>query len=349
MTVMLGVDPHKASHTVVATDQVGRQLTQATSRGTRTSDHQELIGWARQRWPERTWAVEDCRHVAGRLLADLLAAGEQVVLVPPRLMAKARQVSRVPGKSDPIGALAVARAALQEPNLPRARLDGPAREIKLLVGHLDNLVAERTRVENRLRWHLHDLDLERAAMLPTRHLEQRRVLDELEAWLATLPDSVQVGIVRELVARCRELTLRANQLQAELARRVARVCPRLLGLPGYGVLTAAKVVAEVAGVGRFRSEAALAMHAGVAPLECSSEAWQRHRLSRVGNRQLNAALHRIAVTQLRVHPAAQAYLMRQRAAGKSKGRSRFPVSSCRFPGRSFVLLRDHLVVTRRTR
>jgi transposase len=85
------------------------------------------------------------------------------------------------------------------------------------------------------------------------------------------------------------------------------------------------------------------MHAGVAPLECSSEAWQRRRLSRVGNRQLNAALHRIAVTQLRVHPAAQAYLMRQRAAGKSKGRSRFPVSSCRFPGRSFVLLRDHLV------
>jgi transposase len=76
MTVTLGVDPHKASHTVVATDPVGRQLAQATSRGTRTSDHQELIGWARQRWPERTWAVEDCRHVAGRLLADLLAAGE---------------------------------------------------------------------------------------------------------------------------------------------------------------------------------------------------------------------------------------------------------------------------------
>jgi transposase len=71
-------------------------------------------------------------------------------------------------------------------------------------------------------------------------------------------------------------------------------------------------------VGRFRSEAALAMHAGVAPLECSSGAWQRHRLSRLGNRQLNAALHRIAVTQLRVHPPAQAYLARLQAAGKSK-------------------------------
>jgi len=318
MTVTLGVDPHKASHTVVATDPVGRQLTQTTSRGTRTSDHQELIGWARQRWPERTWAVEDCRHVAGRLLADLLAAGEQVVLVPPRLMAQTRQASRVPGKSDPIDALAVARAALQEPKLPQARLDGPAREIKLLVGHREDLVAERTRIENRLRWHLHDLDPERAAMLPTRHLEQRRVLDELEAWLAELPDSVQVAIVRELVMRCRELSLRANELQAELSDRVARVCPRLLTLPGCGVLTAAKIIAEVAGVGRFRSEAALAMHAGAAPLECSSGAWQRHRLSRIGNRQLNAALHRIAVTQLRVHPPAQAYLTRLQATGKSK-------------------------------
>jgi transposase len=125
-------------------------------------------------------------------------------------------------------------------------------------------------------------------------------------------------IVRELVGRCRELTLRANQLQAELRHRVTTVCPRLLRLPGCGALTAAKILAEVAGVGRFRSEAALAMHAGAAPLECSSGAWQRHRLSRVGNRQLNAALHRIAVTQLRVHPPAQAYLMRLQAAGKSK-------------------------------
>jgi transposase len=149
-----GRGPHKANHTVAAANQVGRQLSHATSRGTRTSDHQELIGWARQRWPERTWAVEDCRHVAGRLLADLLAAGEQVVLVPPRLMATARQASRVPGKSDPIDALAVARAALQEPQLPQTRLDGPAREVKLLVGHRDDLVAERTRIQNRLRWPL---------------------------------------------------------------------------------------------------------------------------------------------------------------------------------------------------
>jgi transposase len=153
---------------------------------------------------------------------------------------------------------------------------------------------------------------------PAGHLEQRRVLDELEAWLAELPASVQVGIVRELVGRCRELTLRANELQAELHHRVTTVCPRLLGLPGCGALTAAKILAEVAGVGPVPARGGLghARRGGAAGVLL--RAWQRHRLSRVGNRQLNAALHRIAVTQLRVHPPAQAYLTRLQAAGKSK-------------------------------
>jgi transposase len=165
--------------------------------------------------------VEDCRHVAARLLADLLAAGEQVVLVPPRRMATARQTSRVPGKSDAIDALAVARAALQEPNLPRARLDGPARELKLLVGHREDLVAECTRIENRLRWHLHDLDPERAAMLPTRHLEQRRVLEELEARKASALRNSEQNLEKaaQLDARAAELEAQAGRADPDSARR----------------------------------------------------------------------------------------------------------------------------------
>jgi transposase len=97
--VLLGVDPHKDTHTVVAVDQAGRQLDQRTVPA-RTLGHGELVGWARTRWPERRWAVEDCRHVTGRLERDLLAAGERVVRVPPRLMAGARQAVRTPGKSD---------------------------------------------------------------------------------------------------------------------------------------------------------------------------------------------------------------------------------------------------------
>jgi transposase len=95
--------------------------------------------------PERRWAVEDCRHLSRRLERDLLSAGEVIVAVPPKLMANTRDSARTYGKSDPIDALAVARAALREPNLPAAQLDGPSRELKLLVDHREHLVAERTR------------------------------------------------------------------------------------------------------------------------------------------------------------------------------------------------------------
>ena len=99
---------------------------------------------------------EDCRHVTGRLERDLLAAGERVMRVPPRLMAGARQAVRAMGKSDPIDALAVARAALREPDLPTAGHDQASWEVRLLVDHREHLVAERTRTINRLRWHLHN-------------------------------------------------------------------------------------------------------------------------------------------------------------------------------------------------
>ena len=94
--------------------------------------------------------------------------------------------------------------------------------------------------------------------------------------------------------------------------------PELLALPGCGALTAAKLVAETAGVGRFPSDAKLARLAGVAPIPASSGNRRRHRLDRGGNRQLNCALHRVAVTQGRVHPPAQEFLARKQAEGKSR-------------------------------
>jgi transposase len=104
-----------------------------------------------------------------------------------------------------------------------------------------------------------------------------------------------------------------------LRRRVARLAPNLLGLPGCGVLTAAKLIAETAGVARFRSEACFAMHAGVAPIPVSSGRTDRHRLCRGGNRQLNAAIHRIAITQLRLAGPGQTYYRRRRAQGDGTG------------------------------
>ena len=125
-------------------------------------------------------------------------------------------------------------------------------------------------------------------------------------------------IARELLARCRTLTKAIGELDQQLEQRTAAVAPALLDLPGCGAVTAAKLLAEIGPISRFKSDAQLARHSGVAPLQASSGKSQRHRLDRGGNRQLNAALYRIAITQSRYHPAARAYLERKQAEGKSK-------------------------------
>jgi transposase len=127
-----------------------------------------------------------------------------------------------------------------------------------------------------------------------------------------------VRIARELLCRCRALTRSILELDRELQAQTTAIAPRLLELPGCGGLTAAKLLCEIGPIDRFRSDAQLARHAGVAPLDASSGKHQRHRLDRGGNRQLNCALHRIAVTQGRVHPPARAYLERKQSEGKSR-------------------------------
>src|SRR5437763_577568 len=190
--IVIGVDVHKHSLTAVAVDEAGRQLDELTV----AYPDEVLLVWA-ARLGERLWAVEDCRHVTRALERRLLAEGEELVRVPPKLTGAARGAGKERGKSDPIDALAVARIALREPDLDRPRPgEERYRELKLLVVHRDDLVDERRRCQQRLRWHLHPLD-------------------------------------------------------------------------------------------------------------------------RGGNRQLNCALHRIAITQARVHPAARAYISRKKTEGKS--------------------------------
>jgi transposase len=319
--ITLGIDAHKRTHTVVAVDELGRQLAAKTTTTTTTADHLELLRWAEalDGDQDREWAVEDCRHLSRRLEADLLAAGERIKRVPPKLMAHARDAARTYGKSDPIDALAVARAALRHPDLPAAQLDGPARELRLLVDHREDLVNERTRCINRLRWHLHELD---PTWDPTaRSLTSYRNIDAVAARLADL-DGVVARIAGEICAHVRHLTVQARALEREIVSRVKELAPTLLALVGVGALTAAKIVAEVADVRRFRSKDAFARHNGTAPLPVWSGNHERHRLARTGNRQLNAAIHRIAITQGRCHPGAAAYLQRRTAMGNTTTEAR---------------------------
>jgi transposase len=310
--IVIGVDSHKRTHTAVAADGNGRRLAEKTVVAT-GAGHLELVRWA-ARFSDRRWALEDCRHLSRRLSTDLLRAGEAVVRVPPKLMAGARRSSREPGKSDPIDALAVARAALRE-DLPAATLDGPEREVRLLVDHREDLVAERTRAQNRLRWHLHELDPGNEP--GPRSLDRMVVLARLERDLAAAPGTVG-RIARELVAQIRAQTAMINDLEREIGRLVADLAPSLLALTGCGPLTAAKLVGETAGIGRFRSRAAFARHNGSAPLPVWSGNTIRHRLSRTGNRQLNVALHRIAITQMQREGPGRTYLEHRQANGDTK-------------------------------
>ena len=129
---------------------------------------------------------------------------------------------------------------------------------------------------------------------------------------------MQVRLARELVTACRSLNRKIAELDQELEQQTVAIAPALLELPGCAAVTAAKLLAEIGPIDRFKTDAQLARHGGVAPLEASSGRVQRHRLDRGGNRQLNAALYRIAITQARYHPQARAYLERKRAEGKSR-------------------------------
>jgi len=311
--IVIGVDVHKHSLTAVAVDETGRLLAERTL----PSAEDGLLAWASQLDGERLWAVEDCRHVTGALERELVAAGERLLRVPPKLTAPERRAGRARGKSDSIDALAAARAALREPRLDRPRAgEERLRELKLLVVHRDDLVDERRRAQQRLRWHLHELDPTLA--VPPAALDRAAQLERVSRWLARREQTVLVRIARDLVGRCRSLTRAILELERELAAMTAQIAPALLELPGCGALTAAKLLAEIGPIERFQTDAQLARHGGVAPLEASSGRVRRHRLDRGGNRQLNCALHRIAVTQARVHPAARAYLERKQSEGKSR-------------------------------
>ena len=311
--IVIGVDVHKHSVTAVAVDEAGRMLAEQTIQ----VGSDELLAWATNLDEGRLWALEDCRRLTRWLEQQLLAAGEELVRVPPKLMAPERRRGRARGKSDPIDALAVARAALREPSLSRPRPDEePFRELKLLVDHRDAIVDERRRVHQRLRWHLHQLDPTFA--VPLRMLARKVHLERVSRWLARQEQELQVRLARDLVTSCRSLDRVIAELDRELEQRTAELAPALLDLPGCGTITAAKLLAEIGPVRRFQSDAQLARHSGVAPLEASSGRIQRHRLDRGGNRQLNAALHRIAITQARIHPGARAYLERKKAEGKSR-------------------------------
>ena len=315
--IVLSADTHKRSHTIAAVaagtgEFRGEQTIVVGRRG-----FAELLAWARSFDGERVWALEDCRHVSGSLERFLIEHGERVLRIPTHLTAGARKSARTRGKSDSIDALNVARAALQEglESFPAAQLAGPELDLRLLVDHRERLVRHRVELNNTLIWHLHDLWPE--LQLPGGALFSKKWSTRIAGRLARAEQTTRVRIAREELRRLRDLTQSIEQRKREITALVSEVAPQLVAEPGFGPLIAAKLVGEIAGAERFATSAKLARAAGVAPIPASSGNTRRQRLDSGGNRQINAALHRVIVTRARCHQPTRDYIDRRRREGKT--------------------------------
>ena len=320
--IVIGADTHKGSHALAAVDDGTGKVRGHREITADDAGHLAAVRWARGLDDERVWAIEDCRHVSQRLEEALIAAGERVVRVPPQRMGASRKGERERGKSDEIDALAVARAVVKDgvEAFPAAYLNQQAMEIRLIADHRNDLVADRTRVVNRLRWHLLVLCPELEASLKRKALNHAGVLDRVDRRLRKLPAGARVRIVREQITQLRALNRQIDQLHRELAELVAAHRPSLIAEQGCGALTAAILIGHTAGNQHFRKEASFAMKSGASPVPCSSGQRTQHRLNRGGDRQLNHALHIIAITRAQRDPATKKYLARKEAEGKtSKG------------------------------
>lgn len=296
--VIVGIDAHTRRHSAAIIDEHGRVL-DIIEVGAGVDELDRLIGWIAEFDCERLVAVEGAKGFGLALTRRLLEAGEAVVDIATHLTADGRRSSRRRGKDDEIDAITIARVAMREPDLPRLTVDQLDADLKLLVDARDQLVAEATRVRNRL----HALLL----VLAPGYRDDTGALSN-KAGLAT---------AKRLVMRGRA----AEPVRAKLAlAAIARL--HQLEICGVGPIIAAKILGETRGVDRFPTAAAFASHTGTAPLPASSEQTTRHRLNRGGNRQLNRALFTVAMVQARWNPDARAYLDRKRAEGKSAAEAR---------------------------
>jgi transposase len=313
MPVMIGVDPHKASHTAAVLDEHGQLLDQQRFPATQAG-YRRLLEWAGS-WPNRRWAVEGAHGVGRALAQQLVAEGEQVVDVPAKLAARVRVLSVGHGrKSDPDDAVSVAVAAQGAPGLRPVGAEDHQVVLRLLTKRREDLVAIRTQTTNRLHRLLVDLVPAGAG----RNLTAKSAAALLRKAAPTgAAASTRHQLAADLIGDISDLDRRIAAVQARIKTAVAQSNTSLVELFGVGPVLAAKLLGEVGDVRRFPTKHHFATHTGTAPLEASSGQVVRHRLSRSGHRKLNHALYMMAIVQIRHPTAGQAYYRRKRAEGKA--------------------------------
>src|SRR3989440_4249026 len=312
--VIIGVDPHKRSATIEVVNE--REQTIAQGRCGTDADGYKAMLAAGRRHKEREWAVEGCngigRHVAQRLVAD----GELVVDVPAKLSARARVFSTGQGrKTDPVDAHSVALVGLHSSaELRVIAVDDATVALRLLVDRRDELGRARTQTINRL----HRLLLELFPGGAKKFLSATQAC----ALIATIKPRDPVGktrrrLVVELIDELERINKKIKIVNKELQQLVTDRGSTLMDLHGIGPSSAARLLADVGGIHRFRDRDRFASWNGTAPLDASSGEHQHHRLSRAGNRRINRVLHIMAVVQLRNPTEGRAFFDAKKAAGKT--------------------------------
>ena len=313
--VVIGVDPHKRSNTVLVLDSKERIL--ATQRFANDRDgYRELKKLARA-WRDRTWAIEGARGCGLGLAQRLACEGERVLDVPAKLAARVRALDDGGNgrKTDPDDAYAVAVAGLRAKGLRVVEPDGVVTVLKLLSDRRQHLVDQRITTVNRLHAQLQTLCPGGAST----RLTARRA----RQMLSTVRPRDQVGKARkhlalELIGDLEQLDLRIKAAATQVEQVLAEHPSTVRDIYGFGALMTALVLGEVIDVRRFPSKHHFASYTGTAPVEASSGDYKRHRLNAGGNRRLNYALHVAAVAQIRypTGPGRQ-YYDRKRAGGMS--------------------------------
>ena len=313
MEVAIGVDPAKGSLAVTAVDPLGRVL----DGGEFTNDprgHRALLGWVRERGPGRVIGIECSLSYGASLSRLLLGAGEDVREVPTTLTHRERRRRRSQGKSDLVDSVAVARIVASGEVLPSAHRVEVLTDLRALVDSRDQLVRARTQVANRAHADLLNIRPGYGREVPNLRAKVHRA----RARSVVRGDrSVRAELVRKRLGELSRLDGDIAAVDRRIVAMVRETGTSLTEIPGVGPFIAAKILGEVGDPSRVRSKAAFAVLTGTAPLSASSGQTHRHRLNRGGNRQLNWALHYIALVQCRILPDAQAYMARQREAGKS--------------------------------
>ena len=314
MQVIIGVDPHKATHTAVAISDREDELARTKVRATKAQVSQ-LLSWA-EPFPKRTWAIEGAEGLGFLLAQQLVAAGESVVDVPATLAARTRVLgSTRSNKNDPNDAMSVAVTALRHDSLRAVAAVGDSEELRLLAKRNTDIGRQRSRVISRL----HSLLVELAPGGISKEIHANAA----EAFLAGLSPATSVERVRfelavELVDDIRRLDTQLKESHRRIARTVTASGTTLTELFGVGPIIAATLIGHTGDVRRFRNRDHFAAYNGTAPIEYSSGARIAHRLSRRGNRTLNSAIHMAAVTQLRNRGCdGRIYFERKVAGGKT--------------------------------